>query len=382
MQVKEEYAQYAIPATQLARPDEFFTFEATLQEREMAGLYFERTSETLLPDNKNLKFAEGAEAWQYELTYNRTNASSRSTVYLTEPYAAVEIYDTDGKIISSDLSEHWLNYDQLGDVMYGQIVMIEENLPMVEAVGEDGEPIVDEDGKPVKVRVEKIDGYVVFKNDQGQVLSIVHCFYEKEKLSDVDVYVDASKEAFASPTTAANLGLTAYRITEGPTYQKYIEMNAPIYLITATQDNLEFGVRTTKSCTMYSCQEDPNRGPKMVTVDNQMFFDPIMAEKIDKYLEELAAYNEGRANGTIVDPDRELEPKYPSTDGDRSTMGQLAFGETAQQLRVYPGYSDIKMKRPEKVTDDVIKEVIIFYESSPRFVFIFNLDLRGATQSE
>ena len=223
---------------------------------------------------------------------------------------------------------------------------------------------------------------MVFKNDQGEVISIVHCFYKKEKLSDVDIYVEASREAFASPTTAVNLGLTAYRITAGPTYQQYIEMNAPIYLITATQDGLEFGVRTTKSCTMYSCQEDPNRGPKMVTVDNQMFFDPVMAEKIDKYLEELAAYNEGRANGTIIDPDRELEPKYPETIGDRSTMGQLGFGETAQQIRAYPGYSNIKMKRPEKVTDDVIKEVIIFYESSPRFVFIFKLDLREATQSE
>ena len=393
IQVKEEYAQYAIPVTQLARPEEFFTFESNLLDREMVGLYFDRSKESLLAD-KEFKFADGTENWQYDLTYTRSNSSTRSTVYLTEPYASVEIYDAEGNLISADLSEHWLNYDQLGDVMYGQIVMVEENLPTVQAVDEEGEPMVDEEGNPIKVKVEEIDGYVVFKNDIGEVLSIVHCFYIKEKMSEYDVYVEASKEVFVSPTSAANMGLTAYRITSGPTYLEYIEMNSPIYLITATTDDITFGIRTTKACTMYSCPADPSRGPKMVTVDNQMFFDPIIAKKIDKYLEDLAAYNEGRANGTIVDPDRVLEPKYPDTTGDRSTMGQLSFGETAQQIRTYPGTSNIRMRKPEIVKDDdtdtdtetvipdVYKETIIFYESTPRFVFIFNLDLRGASQGE
>ena len=132
----------------------------------------------------------------------------------------------------------------------------------------------------------------------------------------------------------------------------------------------------------------------MVTVDNQIFSDPIIIERIAKYEKEKAQYEEGRANGTIVDPLRELEPKYPDTADDRSTMGLLKFGETSFVERTYPGYSEIRMTMPEPEVDPetgvmgepytTYKEVILFQTSSSatKFVFICNLDLRGATQSE
>ena len=375
MQVKAEYAQYAIPVTQLARPSEFFTFDYGISEREFAGLYFGKAAEALLPQ-KNFKFAAGAELWQYDMTYRRSMASAKSAVNLTEPYASVEIYDAQGNIISENISEHWLNYEQLGDVMYGQVVMIEDNLPTVKVPGADGEP--------VSVRVEEIDGYVVFKNDQGEVLSIVHCFYVKEKLSDTDVYEEASAEVFKDPTAAAAAGVTAYRITAGPTYQQYIEMESPVYLITSTKDNQTFTVKTSTACTMYTCQEEPNYGPKMVTVDNQIFSDPVIAERLAAYEKAKAEYEEGRANGTIVDPNRVKEPKYPDTSDDRSTMGLLKFGETSFIDRTYPGYSEFRMKMPESAAEvSTYKEVILFQTSSAtKFVFICNLDLRGAAQSE
>jgi hypothetical protein len=378
MQVKPEYAQYAITATQLARPTEFFTFDYSITEREFAGLYFGRSAENLLPQ-KNFTFAAGATSWQYDMTYSRGMASSKAAVNLTEPYASVEIYDAAGNIISENISEHWLNYEQLGDVMYGQVVMIEDNLPTVEVPGEDG--------KPVKVKVEEIDGYVVFKNDLGEVLSIVHCFYIKEKLSDVDIYEEASAEVFKDPAAAAAAGFTAYRITAGPTYQQYIEMESPVYLITGTKDGQTFTVKTSTACSMYTCQEEPNYGPKMVTVDNQIFSDPVIAERLAEYERAKAEYEEGRANGTIIDPNRVKEPKYPDTSDDRSTMGLLKFGETSFISRTYPGYSEIRMKmpEPEEGAEPVskYKEVILFQTSSAtKFVFICNLDLRGAVQGE
>ena len=377
-QVKAEYAQYAIPVTQLARPEEYFTFDHNITDREFAGLFFGKSVEDLLPQ-KNFKFAAGASEWQYDMTYSRSMASAKSAVNLTEPYATVEIYDAQGNIISENISEHWLNYEQLGDVMYGQVVMIEDNLPTVEVPGEDG--------KPVKVRVEEIDGYVVFKNDQGEVLSIVHCFYVKEKLSDIDIYEEASAEVFKDPSAAAEAGLTAYRITAGPTYQLYMEMESPIYLITSTKDNQTFTVKTSTVCSMYTCQEEPNHGPKMVTVDNQIFSDPVIAERLAKYEADKAAYEEGRANGTIIDPNRLKEPKYPDTSDDRSTMGLLKFGETSFVERTYPGYSEFRMKMPAPEEGaapvSTYKEVILFQTSSAtKFVFICNLDLRGATQAE
>lgn len=384
MQVKSQYTQYAIPVTQLARPSEYFTFDYGISEREFAGLYFGRAATALLPQ-KNFKFAAGADVWQYDMTYSRNISSTKSPVSLTEPYYTVEIYDAQGNIISENISEHWLNYEQLGDVMYGQVVMVEDNLPTVESV--------DEEGEPIKVKVEEIDGYVVFKNDQGEVLSIVHCFYVKEKLSDVDIYEEASAEVFQDPAAAAAAGVSAYKITAGPTYQQYIEMEAPIYILTSTKDDQTFVLKTSRECSMYTCQEEPNYGPKMVTVDNQIFSDPVIAERLKKYEQEKAKYEEDRAAGIIVDPNRELEPKYPDTADDRSTMGLLKFGETSFIDRTYPGYSEIRMTMPEPEADPetgvigepytTYKEVILFQTSSAtKFVFICNLDLRGTAQGE
>lgn len=391
-QVKSEYSQYSIPVTQLARPSEFFTFDYGITEREFAGLYFGKAANALLPQ-KNFTFAAGAESWQYDMTYSRSISSNKSQVSLTEPYETIEIYDAQGNMISENLSEYWLNYEQLGDVIYGQVVMIEENLPMVDALDENGQPVLDDNNQPVKVRAQEIDGYVVFKNDQGEVLSIVHCFYKKEKLSEVDVYEEASAEVFMDPEAANAAGVTAYKVTAGPTYQQFIEFEAPIYMLTCNKDNQTFTIKTSTACSMYTCQEDPNHGPKMVTVDNQIFSDPIIIERIAKYEKEKALYEEGRANGTIVDPFRELEPKYPDTADDRSTMGLLKFGETSYIDRTYPGYSEFRMKMPEPEVDPetgvmgepytTYKEVILFQTSeSTKFVFICNLDLRGATQSE
>ena len=392
LQVKPEYSQYSIPVTQLARPSEFFTFDYGITEREFAGLYFGKAANALLPQ-KNFTFAPGAESWQYDMTYSRSISSNKSPVSLTEPYESIEIYDAQGNMISENISEYWLNYEQLGDVIYGQVVMIEDNLPMVDALDENGQPMLDDNNQPVKVRTQEIDGYVVFKNDQGEVLSIVHCFYKKEKLSEIDVYEEVSEEVFKDSASAAAAGVTAYKITAGPTYQKYIEMEAPIYLLTCTKDDQTFVVNTSRACSMYTCQEEPNHGPKMVNVDNQIFSDPIIAERIAKYEQEKAEYEIGRENGTIIDPFRELEPKYPDTSDDRSTMGILTFGETSYISRTYPGYSELRMKMPEPEVDPetgvmgepytTYKEVILFQTSSEtKFVFICNLDLRVTAQSE
>ena len=384
MTVKAEYSQYSFPVTQLARPSEFFTFDCGISEREFAGLYFSKATSELLPQ-KNFKFAAGTEAWQYDMKYTRGISSSKSAVSLTEPYATVEIYDAQGNIITENLSEYWLNYEKLGDEMYGQVVMIEENLPTEEIIGEEGEP--------VKVRVESIDGYVVFKNGQGEVLSIVHCFYVKEKLSDVDIFEEASAEVFMDPEAAEAAGVSVYKITAGPTYQQYIEMESPIYIITSTKDNQTFTIKTSTACSMYTCQEEPNNGPKMVTVDNQIFSDPVIAERLAQYEKDKAKYEEDRASGAIDDPFREKEPKYPDTSDDRSTMGLLKFGETSFINRTYPGYSEILMSMPEPEIDPetgvqgepytTYKEVILFQTSEyTKFVFICNLDLRGASQGE
>ena len=189
-------------------------------------------------------------------------------------------------------------------------------------------------------------------------------------------------------------GVSAYKITAGPTYQQFIEFQAPIYILTCTKDDQTFTVKTSTACSIYTCQEEPKYGPKMVTVDNQIYNDPVIAERLAKYEEAKTKYLEDRDAGIIIDPNGELEPKYPDTSDDRSTMGLLKFGETSFVNRTYPGYSEIRMTMPEPEIDPetgvqgepytTYKEVILFQtsESSTKFVFICNLDLRGAVQGE
>lgn len=381
-QIKPEYAKYAVPVTQLARPTEYFTFESDVADREFAGLFFGRAQSALLPQN-NFTYAAGAEAWQYDLTYSKTMASTQSAANLTEPYETVEVYGADGVKISADsLSQgHWLNYEQLGDVIYGQIVMIEENLPRVELVGEDGKPVLDEDGNPVKVKVEEIDGYVVFKNDQNEVLSIVHCFYVKEEMPEEDRLEEASAEVFANPSEAAAAGVTAYKLVAGPTYKEYLEFQAPVYVLTCTKDNQTVTVNTSVECTLYSCQ-GKQYGPEMITVDNQIYYDPVIAERLKKYSEDVEAYDAKKKKDPSYDPDGTLKPKYPDVSDERSTMGNLNCGETIDDARVYPGYSQLRFKKPQGSTENTIKEVLQFGTSSKiNFIFICNLDLTGAAKA-
>ena len=346
-EIKTEYAQYAVPVTQLARPTEYFTFESSEADREFAGLTFARAESALLPQ-KNFTYAVGADIWQYDLTYCKTLASTKSAVNLTEPYETVEIYDAEGNKIATDaLAEHWLNYEQLGDVIYGQIVMIEENLPRVDVVDKDGKPVLDEDGNPVKVKVEEIDGYVVFKNDQNEVLSIVHCFYIKEVSTPEDVLVDVSDKMFVNPAAAEAAGAKIYQIVSGPTYEDNAEFQAPVYLVRFTVDNTSLEINTSTSCSQYTCYgyNDEGKlayllnGPQMVTIDDDDF-----AESMGFLLEwdDNAPVYE---NGKIV--------RYGAYVGE------------------YDGVTTINMKMPEDVTQKTMTEKVLFQSAQATFCVFY-----------
>ena len=356
-QVKEEYAQYAISVTQSARPAEYLTFEESAEAIAEAGIIFEKSAETLLPA-KNFKFVEGCEDWQYNLSYVKEYASSKSALYVTELFHAVEIYDADGNLITENLTEHWLSFSQLGDGLYGQIVM--------------------DNTKIAKEFEEAIDGYVVFKDDLGAVLCAVHCFYVAEPKTAEDVLEDASRKMFKVPALAAQTGATIHKVISGPTYEKYKEHQAPIYIVRYPIDNLSLEINTSRACQMYTCVGKKD-GPEMVTIDDQIYKDKELYAKIDEYLlleeqyrKDLADYNAGLLEKEPV------APKYPDVSSEKSTMGLLTFGATSFIQRTYPGYSKFNMKMPEKVTEKQMQEVLQFGSSEVvNFVFICILDLEN-----
>ena len=348
---KEEYASNVVTILQQGRPSEYITFEEDTQTFAEVGILFEKASQNLLPE-KNFTFATGSKDWQYNLSYVKELASSKAALYLTESYDKIEIYDAAGNLVTENLSEHWLSYTQLGEGLYGQIGMDATKLEKVEAT----------------------DGYIVFKDVDATVLSIIHCFYVPEVKTEEDVYEDASSEIFVNPSLAEAEGVTVYKLVSGPTYEQFKEHQAPIYVLTYKKDNTSIEVNTSKSATNYSALAMDakgqtlvlNNGPVMVTVDEQIFYDYEYEEMCKKYLEE--------------NPDD--MSRYPQPDDyDRSTMGFLRFGTSAlEPTRKYPGYSSIRMKMPEG-SSGVYREVIQFVGGSSystMMLFICVLDLTGS----
>ena len=248
--IREEYSGFAVSVVQAGRPSEFITFEAEPADMERAGIIFVRSESDLLP-NKGLVFADGgADDWQYELSYVKGTASVRSAFYITEPYETIVILDSEGNEVTDP--EHWLYYNPLSDGLYGQIMM--------------------DMSKFVTDAPSKIDGYVLFKDEKGKILSAVHCKYEQEVIASEDVLVDVSAKFFVDMGAALDAGATIYEIISGPTYIEHMETAAPIYLLTFTKDNTELEINTSDQCFLFMCMGKSN-GPEMVTVDGQNYSD-------------------------------------------------------------------------------------------------------------
>lgn len=348
-QLREEYAEYAVYLSQSGRPEEYFTFEESSAAIAEAGIIYEKAAEAILPE-KNFTFVSGCEDWQYDLSYVKEYASSKSALYITESYSEVEVYDAEGNHITEDLSEYWLSYNPLGDGLYGQILM--------------------DNTKMEKKDTAAIDGYIVFKDEDDAVLCAVHCFYKAEVKTEEDVLEDVADMMFVDPSAAAAAGATIHKVISGPTYEAYKEHNAPIYIVKYTKNKTTLEIKTSDICTIYSCMGKPN-GPEMVTIDSQIFYDK---EFYDKFEVELEKYNEllnQYKEGLIPDP-----PTYPDTSTERSTMGWLTFGKTCFITRTYPGSSTFNMTRPSGSQAKVMEEVIQFTDSkSILFVFVCVLDL-------
>ena len=355
MGVKEEYAAYAVNVIQTACPDEYFTFEASAEDMENAGLIFERSESPILP-NLNLNYVEGLQDWQYNISYVKEMASAKSSFYITYPYETISVYDAEGVEIATDkLAEHWLSYNALNDGLYGQIVMdmtkFTENKP------------------------QEIDGYLIFKDEVGKVLAAVHCFYKEEIKTEEDVLVDVSRSFFVDPAAATAAGATIHLVQSGPTYELYKGHQAPIYKVKFTVDNTSLSIKTNKSCTSYSCMGKPEDGPELVTIDDQVYKDKELYALIDKYHEDMELYREGKLD---------KEPKYPDTSMEKSTYGLLKFGPTAlYPERTYPGYSKFNMKKVAE-KPELTSEIIQFMggsESSVMFIFICELDIPATSEN-
>ena len=306
MSLKEEYESNMVPVVQTGCPDDYITFEYDASTLRRAGIVFERSAEILLPE-LNLSFAEGASAWQYNLSYTKELSGARASFYLMKDYETITVYDTEGNEIK-DVTSNWLSFTEFSD-LYGQI-----NMDM---------------SKFVKDVPSAIDGYVVFKDEKGKVLAVVHSFYVEEVKSETDVLVDVADEIFVDPEAAKAAGATIYEILAGPTYELHKDTFAPLYVLKYTKDQTELELKTYDNLFLYMCMGKGN-GPEMVAVDGTTFYDTA---------------------GYMLEWD-DVKNHY---------------------ITPYKGTTTIKMTMPESYTEKVMTEVIQFNSSTNSEDRVMNL---------
>lgn len=331
--VNPDYAENAVMVTQTARPEGYITLEYDEVFLEAAGVIFD--------DEKEFSLAGIEPEYTCTLTYTKNVSRDRASFYLTDPYKSYTVYRSSGEKVEQNEATHWLSFTLVSGELYGVIEM---------------------DSSRMAEGTNSLDGYIAFEDADGNVLCLVHCCYVAEVQTPEDVVEDASF-LFVNPEAAKEVGATLVRVLSGPTYQEYIEDAAPIYILTYTKDNTSLRVKTSEDAYMYSCVGKSVKGPEMVTIDNQMFYDHEWYRQNEKYLaylayqEYLKKVEEGYDGPKVPYAEEAAQPDYTM---DRSTVGILTFGATSFESREYPGESDIRMNMPEGVVTGNMKETIKF----------------------
>lgn len=198
--VREEFVQYMLPVSQLSINQEFIIMLSAPSEMAENGASFDVTSDSGL----FTKFGETRFA--YDLFYTDRYASDYARMYFSAPVASYKIYDAAGKDMT-DSEDFFLKFEQ-DDNMNGGLIRMESD--------------------------SKAAGYVVLLGSSGNVLAVVRCILDPEKVIGevADVTFLGESEMYAPL-----VGATLVHVTEGPVYDQYMEYGVPVYHLTYTKEN-------------------------------------------------------------------------------------------------------------------------------------------------
>ena len=218
MNVKEEYAQWAVPVTQLSKN---YSDYITIEGAEEPDFTFVRASDEKAAE---LTTAFGATDFVYVLTYEDMYASDQASMTMAVPFTDYKVFGQDNADMTED-SSYWLQYVNYAEHNnYGVIRMyLDMELPETASVG-----------------------HVVFYNSTGDVLAIIECVSPvKEEVvvppADEDIeglitdefgnkYVEDG-EYFVNKADAERAGAKMYKCISGMYYDQYREFGCPVYIL-------------------------------------------------------------------------------------------------------------------------------------------------------
>lgn len=212
--VKEEYAQYALPVTQLSSDQEFVMMLSSPSEMAAGGAVFNVSEDAAL----FTKFGETKYA--YELVYTDQYARDVAHMVFSHEVTSYKVFDASGLDKTSD-DKFFLSLILDEDKTGGVIDMITE---------------------------VKSSGFVVLYGSTDNVLAVVRCTLDPDTTIG-----DVADVAFIGENApyAEMCGASLEHVVDGPLYDQYKEYMVPIYHLKYTQPNLPMLISLPNSVKSY-----------------------------------------------------------------------------------------------------------------------------------
>ncbi len=254
--IKEDYRQYLIPVKQLSSKQPFVSLLSNPSVAAAAGARLTATADPEL----FTKFGETK--WAFDLLYNSQYARDEARLVFDSAVASAEIYDADANPIVFEFANVYSEAVEASkEMVAGDRIYVRAD----ELDKEDSSKIIAAGGwyeveEPGKIKAIECDtfilsatldnrgyngvidmmseeyalGYVVLKGAEGEVFAVIRCEINPEveigEIPDVEFTLE-------SLMLAAQYGATLKDVSDVSAYRKYKEGNAPLFLLTYTQED-------------------------------------------------------------------------------------------------------------------------------------------------
>ncbi len=203
--VKEEYAQYTLPVTQLSINQEFVMMLSSASEMAANGAEFNKS------EDSSLYTRFGETKYAYELIYTNEYARDYARMVFSSAVSSYKIFNHYGTDKTTD-PEFFLSMTIDEDNTVGVIDMVTE---------------------------AEADGFVVLYGETDNVLAVIKCTFDpSHEIGEVFDVAFIGESAMYAPMA----GATLEKVTEGELFDIYVSEGAPIYHLKYTMSGMPMSV--------------------------------------------------------------------------------------------------------------------------------------------
>ncbi len=288
--IKEDYRQYLIPVKQLSSKQPFVSLLSNPSVAAAAGARLTATSDPEL----FTKFGETK--WAFDLLYNNQYARDEARLVFDSAVASAEIYDADADPIVFEFANVYSEAVEASkEMVAGDRIYVRAD----ELDKEDSSKIIAAGGwyeveEPGKIKAIECDtfilsatldnrgyngvidmmseeyalGYVVLKGADGAVLAVVRCeidpTVEIGEIPDVEFTLESLMKA-------VQVGASLVNVSDDPKYRNYKAGNAPLFLLTYTQENQPLSIKIPATVKKHTVS--PEMYKSYIRVNDRIFDD-------------------------------------------------------------------------------------------------------------